>query len=109
MLHKLKPVPRALVILAIVGVAGYGLTMVDFSKLMPKKAAPVTAETVEAPPVTTVAPPAPSTPLETANTAVQAATQAAQPVQPAPAQAPSGLTPATPSDAGLANVLGSKK
>lgn len=108
MLHKLKPVPRALVILAIVGGAGFALTQVDFAKLMPKKAAPVTAETVEAPPVTTVAPP---TALDQANTAVQAATQAAQaapaPTPAAPA-APSGLTPAT-NDAGLDAVLRAKK
>lgn len=107
MLHKLKPVPRALVIIGIVAIIGYGLTTVDFSKF--KKAEPaVTAETVAPPPVTTVAPPSA---LETANTAVQAATQAAAQAPapaPAPPAAPSGLTPAT-NDAGLDAVLRATK
>jgi pyruvate dehydrogenase E2 component (dihydrolipoamide acetyltransferase) len=102
MLHKLKPVPRALVILAIVGVAGFALTTVDFAKLMPKKAAPAAEVAVEAPAVTTVTAPASPPP----NSAVPAAPAPA----PAPAQAaaPSGLTPAT-NDAGLDAVLRAKK
>jgi hypothetical protein len=103
MLHKLKPVPRVLVILAIVGGIGFALTTVDFGKLLPKKAAPATEVAIEAPAVTTVT--APTSPPP--NNAVPAAPIAPTPA-PAQAAAPSGLTPAT-NDAGLDAVLRAKK
>lgn len=91
MLHKLKPVPRALVILTIVGGLGFGLTKIDFSSFS-KKTEPVVNQ-VEAPPVTVVTPP----------------TQVVQPPQiapavAAPAEEPVALQPAT-SNSGLDAVL----
>lgn len=97
MLHKLKPVPRALVIIGIVAIAGYGLTMVDFSKFK-KAEPPATAETISAPVVTTVSPPAATAP-----------TPVAAPIQPAPLPAPQQAAPAPlpapAKDAGLNNLL----
>lgn len=101
MLHKLKPVPRALVILAIVGGVGLALTTVDFSKLMPAKKAVPAEVAVDAPTVTTVT--APTSPPPPPSSAVPAA-----PVAPAQAAAPNSLTPVT-SDAGLDAVLRAKK
>lgn len=101
---RLKPLPKALIIGAIVAIIGtaanYGL------KLMPKKApvpeapvvevTPVPAEQPVAPaPVAPVAPVA-QTPKQAAEAAVQAAQQAVP--QPAPAH-----------DAGLSAVLGAGK
>lgn len=90
MLNKLKPVPRMLLILAVVGGVGFGLTKVDFSKFK-KAEAPVVAE----PAPTVVTPP-------TADQSAPAPTADAAPA-PAPAtqDAPSGLTPANSNNAGL--------
>jgi hypothetical protein len=100
MLHKLKPLPKALVILAIVGGVGFALTKIDFSKLTSKKEAAVTADTVEAPQVTTVAPPTAVT-APPPNAAVPAA---AVPL-PAPQAAAPAPLPAPAKDAGLNNLL----
>lgn len=90
MLHKLKPVPRGLLILAFVGIIGYVATQMDLSKILPKKEAPVVTV-----PVTVVSPTAaPAQVVHEANDA---------------AQAPSGLTVAPTPDAGLDAVLGAGK
>lgn len=101
---KLKPLPKAILILAVVSAAGYvmSLTLKNRGAETPSVAA------VPAPAVTTVSPgavPTASAPsaLDTANAAVQAAKEAAAPT-PAPV-----LTPAPTNDAGLANVLGTTK
>lgn len=74
-LSRIRPIPRAILIAAIVGAAIFGA-----SKFMPKSApepvAPVAEE--QAPPVERVSP------QENAETAVQAARDAAQDVQPTP-------------------------
>jgi hypothetical protein len=96
---RMKPLPKFLILGSIVGGLGFGIHL--FLESRPK--APVT----EALKVETTTVPAEGTP---------AAAQAAEAAKPAPAPAPvadaapaPALTPATPSDAGLANVLGSKK
>lgn len=92
MLHKLKPVPRGLLIIAIVGAIGFGLTKVDFSKF--KKAdAPVATEVAPTP--VTAPTPDQSAPAPTAEAAPA----------PAPTDAPSTLTPANSNNAGLDAVL----
>lgn len=104
MLHKLKPLPRAIVIIGIVAIAGYGLTMVDFAKFK-KAEVPVTANTVEAPVVTTVAPPAAQTPLQNAEAAVAAARAATPAPAPAPTPAPAPAPAPAGKDAGLDALL----
>lgn len=94
MLHKLKPVPRALIILGIVGIAGYALTMVDFSKF--KSAEPVVKEAA----VIIVAPPSAAPTEPPPNTSTPPLAEAA----PASPAAPAGLTPAT-NNSGLDAVL----
>lgn len=91
MLHKLKPVPRAIIIGIIVAGGVFAFTAVDFSTFKQKttdQSAP------PAPQVTTVAPP-----VEQAREPVSAPAQPAEPVN---------LQSAPVHDAGLANVLGTK-
>lgn len=97
MLHKLKPVPRAIIIGIIVAGGVFAFTAVDFSTFKQKttdQSAP------PAPQVTTVAPP-----VEQAREPVSAPAQPTQPTQPAE---PVNLQSAPVHDAGLANVLGTK-
>jgi len=103
---RMKPLPKAIILLAIVGAVGYG---VKFGlDAMPKKPPPEVAVTTPVPAEGTAIVAPPSTALQNANSAVQAATQAAQ-AAPAPAPAAvapaQGLTPAGGHDAGLANVF----
>jgi hypothetical protein len=96
MLHRMKPLPRALIILALVGGAGFALTKVDFSSMMAKKAEAPVAGAVEAPTVTTVtpgqAPTAPTlVPSLPAPTPAPTPTAPAEPVHLQPAQSNSGL------------------
>lgn len=102
MLHKLKPVPRALVILGIVGGIGFGATKVDFSSFK-KKDEPAAAAPAE---TTVVVPPA----NQAAVTAPTA--PAPQQVAPAPAPAPAAqpqeqplLQPAAAHNSGMEAVL----
>jgi len=106
---RMKPLPKAIILLAIVAVVGYGVKFGLDS--MPKKPPPEVATTTPVPAEGAAPPPVaapPATALQNANSAVQAATQAAQ-AAPAPAPAPAapaqGLTPAGGHDAGLANVF----
>lgn len=98
MLHKLKPVPRGLLILAFVGIIGYVATQMDLSKVLPKKEAEPTV------PVTVVTPPAPSQ----AAMLTKLKRDADELVQHT-SEAPSGLTAAPSPDAGLDAVLGAGK
>lgn len=82
MLHKLKPVPRALIILSVVGALGYAAMNMD---LMPKK---VAEPVVEAP---VVAP---------ANAALEAANAATAAAKSAVDAEPSGLIAAPTPNAG---------
>lgn len=78
MLSKIKPVPRMLIIVALVGTLGYALNE-GLNRFGPKKETPeVTAPEVTAPeaPEIDTATPAPSA-LEKANTATAAAVEAA--------------------------------
>lgn len=99
-LARMKPAPRFIVIALIVGgvvVAGkFGLAMLPQKAEAPQVAAPA--------PVTVPAEGSqPTSPPSTATPPVAEA-------QPAPAPAPAPtLTPAAPTDAGLANVLGAGK
>jgi hypothetical protein len=91
MLHKLKPVPRGLLILAIVGGLGYAALQMDLTKVLPKK------EAVELTvPITVVSP-----------VATPATAAVVAPVEAAPAMG--GLTAAPVPDAGLDAVLGAGK
>lgn len=99
---RMKPLPKFLILAAIVGGLGYGAHM--YIKSRPQS--PV-AQAIEPTPV-----PAEGTPA--ADAAVQAAqAPAPTPVAAAPAAdpapAPSGLTPAGGQDAGMAAVLGAGK
>jgi hypothetical protein len=95
---RMKPLPKFLIIALGVGAVVYGASFV-IGKL-PAKAPETKAEPV----VTT------TVPAESATPAASVSTPAAPPVAAAPAPAPAPvLQPATPSDAGLANVLGSTK
>ena len=108
MLHKLKPVPRALIILAIVGAGGYGVSESGLmTKLTPS---PQVEAAVDAP---TKAPSA----METADTEwtkrqerlrQEAAATAQAAIKEAGLEEPSGLTPST-SNAGLDAVLNAGK
>lgn len=90
----MKPLPKLIIIVAVVGGVGFGLTRIDFSSLVGKK--PV-AGADPAPVVTTVAPP----PAD--------AMPAPAPVA-APTQAPVAPTPRpTANDRGLDAVLGAGK
>lgn len=87
----LKPVPKAILIIAIVSAAGYA-----FTKFMPKSAP---APEVAAPAPTVVVPP----------TQAQVDTASEQAAAPAPAPTPAPETPrsnVTSGDAGLSAVLG---
>lgn len=98
MLHKLKPVPQALVIIGIVGAIGFVLMKVDFAAMMPaKKIAPETVIEASSIPITVI-PPAP----DRAGFTVQQAPPTPQ------TSVQGGLTPAT-NDAGLDAVLRTKK
>ena len=103
MLHKLKPVPRAIIIGAIVAGGVFAFTKLDLSSFKQKPTAEQSAP--PAPPVTTV-PPAEQAPVA-APVNTPAPVQL-QPSAPAPAE-PAGLQSAPSHDAGLANVLGGKK
>ncbi len=95
MLHRMKPLPRAMIIIALVGGIGFALSKIDFSALTAKKTETPVAGAVEAPTVTTV------TPGQPPATTVQAPTAPATPAAP---EAPVALQPAQ-SNSGLDAVL----
>lgn len=88
---KLKPLPKAILILAVVAGVGFAA-----NTMLKNKAAEPTADAVAAPTVTTVTPPAPN------------ATPAPAPVAEAPAPQEPTRNVST-GDAGLSAVLGAGK
>jgi hypothetical protein len=98
MLGNLKPVPRFIVLAAVVGGLGYAASTLDLKKFTASKP---TEQVVEATPVPAAAEPAQAV----------AAQPAPQPVaaQPQPAAPAPALQPAATEDAGLAGVLAAGK
>lgn len=98
---RMKPLPKFLILGTIIAGIGYGI----HAYIQSRPKSPV-AEAIK---VETTTVPAEGTPAAAAQ--AEAAKPAPAPEQaPAPVAAPApALIPATPSDAGLANVLGSKK
>jgi hypothetical protein len=105
MLHRMKPLPRALLIIALVGGVGFALSKVDFAALTAKKTDTPVAGAVEAPTVTVVTPGQAST-QPTLVPSLPVPTPAPVPTQSA---TPAPLTPTAPSNSGLDALLGAGK
>lgn len=104
MLHRMKPLPRALIIIVLVGGVGFALSRIDFStKIAKKTEAPVTGA-VEAPPVTVVTPGQAPVIITSPPSVAPAPEAPAAPPPVAAPEAPIGLQPAQ-SNSGLDAVL----
>jgi len=86
MLHKLKPIPRAIIIVGIVAAVGFGLTQINLDKIFPKK------ETEQVDPPTVVEPKVPEVP------------KVQEPAQEQP-QVPPAVIESTPINSGLSAVI----
>ena len=98
---KLKPLPKLILIVAVVAAAGFGISTALKSQkpAVDPNAAPAPAVTVVAPPTNNPA----TTPAASPSTPAPVA--AAPAPAPAPVEQPSGLKPAGGQDAGLDAVL----